>query len=105
MAERVRAYGALDDPGHRTGCNALTSQLEQGTDGARSFQTTAEGPEVLQAKQPRRFIIEPSKINFNRQLGDLIAVQRIRRHTSIAQPVNVAAPNRPEAGVKSSWRY
>src|SRR4029450_6431443 len=104
MGERVRAYGALDDPGHRPGCNALTSQLEQGTDGARSFPTAAEGPEVLQAKQHRRLLIEPSKIDLSRQLGDLIAVQRIRRHTSIAQPVDVAAPNRREAGVKSSWR-
>src|SRR6188472_2193918 len=102
MTERIRAYGALDDTGHRTGCDASTSQLQQGTDCARSFSATTKRPEVLQPKQCCRLRIEPGKINFSGQLGDLIPVQRIRRYAGITQPVDVAAPDRREAGVKST---
>ena len=102
MTERIRAYRALDHTRHRTGCHTSSTQLQQGTNRAGPLSTTTKRPEVLQSNKRCRPLVEPDKINFSRQPGDLIAIQRIRRHARIAQPVDVAAPDRRKAGVEPS---
>ena len=83
VAERISAYGALDDTGHGTGWDAPTSQLEESPDRASPVPPTAEGAEVPQTEQAHCLLVQPSKIDFGRQLGNLIAVERIRRYASV----------------------
>src|SRR5687768_3511813 len=104
VAERIGAYGALDHSCHRTEWYALSRQLEQGSDRAGSVPPATESAEIPQPNQGRGLLIQPTKIDLVTHLGDLMAIQRIRRYVAVAQPVNVAPPDRSKPGVESGRR-
>ena len=101
MAERVGAYGHLDHAGERAGRDAYAGQVEQRPDRRPARTTTAERTEVPQPEQPGRGGVQPVQVEVGSQPGDHPAVQRVHGGGRLGQPVDVAAPDRGEAGVEA----
>ena len=83
--------------------DTYAGQVEQRPDRRPAGTTTAERTEVPQPEQPGGGGVQPVQVEVGSQPGDHPAVQRVHRGGRLGQPVDVAAPDRGEAGVEAGW--